>query len=89
VSRNLNRATVVVDTPLNPAMYAADREPVGLVKVSDRLVVLTLSVLDHEPVSGVIGVDRQGTPATIAARVAPEPVKTMLASCSLPENRVA
>jgi hypothetical protein len=56
-------------------MYAADREPVGLVKVSDRLVVLTLSILDHEPVSSVIGVDRQGTPATIAAGVAPEPIK--------------
>jgi len=70
-------------------MYAADREPVGLVKVSDRLVVLALSVLEHEPVSDVVGVDRQGTPATIAPRVPPEPVKTVLAPCGLPENRVA
>jgi hypothetical protein len=89
MGRNLDRSTVVVDAPLNPAMYAADREPVGLVKVSDRFVVLTLSILDHEPVSDVIGVDRQGTPATITPRIAPEPIKTVLAPCGLPENRIA
>jgi len=40
-------------------MYAADREDPGLIEVRERLVVLTLSILDHEPTGRVVGVYRQ------------------------------
>ncbi len=89
MSGNLDRSAVVVDASLDSAMYAADSEPVGLVEVSDGLVVLTLLVLDHEPVYRVVGIDRQGALATIAPRIAREPIKAVLTTRGLPEDRVA
>ncbi len=70
-------------------MYAADCEHVGLVEVRDRLVVLTLSILDHELTRRVVGVHRQGAPATIPPRIAGKPTEAMLTARRLPEDRVA
>jgi hypothetical protein len=70
-------------------MYAADCESVRLVEVSDGLVVLTLLILDHEPVLRIVGINRQGAPATIPPRIAGKPTEAMLTARRLSEDRVA
>ena len=68
--RNLDGPALVVYPSLDSAMCAADREHVRLVEVRNRLAVLTLSILDHEPTRSVIGVHRQGAAPPISSRVA-------------------
>jgi hypothetical protein len=70
VRGNLDGPALVVYPSLDSAMYAADREHVRLVEVRNRLVVLTLSILDHEPTRRVVGVHRQGATPPISSRVA-------------------
>jgi hypothetical protein len=70
-------------------MYAADREHVRLVEVRDRLVVLTLPVLDHEPACHVEGVYRQGPAPSISSGVADEPIKAVLTARGFADDRVA
>ncbi|MGH2902795.1 MAG: hypothetical protein ACRDK7_04320 [Solirubrobacteraceae bacterium] len=86
---NLGCSAVVVYVSLDSTMYAADRKHVRLVEVRDGLVVLSLSILDYEPVSRVVGVHRQGAPATIASGIARQPVKAVLTARGLAEDRVA
>lgn len=69
-------------------MHAADGEYVRLVEVRDRLVMLTLSVLDHEPMRRVVGVHRQAT-SPISSRVADQPIEAVLAARGFAEDRVA
>lgn len=70
-------------------MHAADREHVRLVEVRDRLVMLTLSVLDHEPMRRVVGVHRQGATPPISSSVADQPIEAVLGARALAEDRVA
>jgi hypothetical protein len=88
VRRNLDGPTLVVYPSLDSAMYAADGEHVGLVEVRDRLVVLTLSILDHELTRRVVGVHRQAT-SPISSRVADQPIEAVLAARGFAEDRVA
>ncbi|KJE25414.1 hypothetical protein FF36_00027 [Frankia torreyi] len=60
-------AAAVIDGPLLAAMDTAHRQPVGLVEVGSRPVVLDLAVLDHEAVVRPVGIDRQtDSPARLA-----------------------
>jgi hypothetical protein len=86
---NLGCPAFVVDASLDSTMYAADREPVRLVEMSDGLVVLTLLILDHKLVPLVIRIDRQGAPAAIPPRIAGKPPEAMLTARRLPEDHVA
>jgi hypothetical protein len=70
-------------------MHAADREHVRLVEVRDRLVVLALSILDHEPTRRVVGVYRQGAASSISSGVADEPIKAVLSASAFAEDGVA
>jgi hypothetical protein len=50
VGRELLLATLVVEAPLLTAVDAAHRQAIGLVEVSDGLVVLPLSIFDDQSV---------------------------------------
>ena len=74
---------------LDSTMHSADRQHAGLVEVGNGLVVLTLSILDHESMACVVGIHRKGAPRAIAARVADQPIEAVLTACRLLEDRVA
>jgi hypothetical protein len=63
--------------------------PIRLVEVRNRLVVLTLLVLDDETVIPVVGIDRKAKAATTRAGISQEPVEAMLTPCPLAEDLVA
>jgi hypothetical protein len=89
VDGNLCRSPVVVYAALDSTMHSADRQHAGLVEVGNGLVVLPLSILDHESMVCVVGIHRKGAPRAIAARVADQPIKAVLTACRLLEDRVA
>lgn len=73
VSGNLDLSALVIEPPLDSSMHAADREYVWLVEVGYGLIVLALSILDHEPMARIVGVYRQTPSHAIASRIADEP----------------
>jgi hypothetical protein len=89
VGGKLDLAALVVEPTLRPSIDSADRANVRLVEVGDGLVVLALSILDHEPAAGIVGVHRQAAALTVASRVADKPVEAMLPLSALAENLVA
>jgi hypothetical protein len=82
VPGNFFLAAAVVQRPLLATPHATDGH--SPVEERNRLGVLSLSVLDHELVVGVIGVDGQRGPT-----VANEPREPVLACPSLAEDLVA
>ncbi len=64
---------MVVDAYLLAAVYAADRELVGLVEQRDGGVVLELSVLDDETMIVVVGVDWKRPRAPVDTGITNEP----------------
>jgi hypothetical protein len=89
VGWNLDCAAFVIDLSLQPAMNTADGQHVRLVEVGDRFVVLALSVLDHKPVRCVVCIHRKGAPSAVAAWIAHQPIKAVLTTRGLTEDRVA
>jgi hypothetical protein len=89
VRGNLDGPALVIYPSLDSAMYAADREHVRLIEVGNGLVVLTLSILDHEPTCRVVGVHWQGAASPISSGVADEPIEAVLPTRGLAEDRVA
>jgi hypothetical protein len=89
VSRNLDCPAFIVYPALLSPMHTADSQHLGLVEVRHGLSVLTLLILDYELVARVVGIHGKGATSTITAGVAHEPIKAMLATRTLSEDRIA
>ncbi|MGW5367321.1 hypothetical protein ACWER6_03170 [Streptomyces sp. NPDC004009] len=89
MGRDLGLTAGVVQGPLLAPVDTADGEPVRLVEVRHRLVVLDLPVLDHQLVTGPIRVDRQPDPPAPASGVAEQPVEPVLRQGRFAENPIA
>jgi hypothetical protein len=89
VGGDLDVAALVVDPALLPPVNAADGGPIRLIEERDRLVVLALSVLDHELVLGVVGVNGQALSALLRIRVPGEPLELVLSQGLLAQELVA
>lgn len=70
-------------------MHSADGQPVGLVEVVQRLVVLPFAVLDDDVGAGPVAVDGKSDASPARARVAEKPVEPMLAKSVLCQHAVA
>jgi hypothetical protein len=75
VSRYLLLPAPVVKPALLATMDSTRGHPIRLVEVRNRLVVLTLPVLDDETVIPVVGIDGQADAATTRAAIPQEPVE--------------
>lgn len=89
VGRDLAVAALVVAAPLLTAVDAAHGHDRGLVEVCVGLVVLALAVLDHQPVSWVVGVHRELPVRAVLAGVAEQPLEGVLTRAALFEELVA
>ena len=79
----------VVERTLQAAMHTADGQPLGLVKVRNRLVVLALAVLHDQVGVRPVAVNRQPDLSPGRSCVAKKPVKAMLPNPGLPHYLVA
>lgn len=81
---------LVVERTLKPAMNSTDREDTWLIKVTDGLGVLTLTVLNNEIQSRVVGVYRKpNTSASASAWVSTQEIEAVFTKCGRPKDAVA
>jgi hypothetical protein len=78
VSGNQFLTSAVVDGPLLPAVYAADRQPVRFVEVRHGPVMLNLAVLNDQSMSRPVSINRQTNSTAPLARVTEQPIEPML-----------
>jgi hypothetical protein len=57
--------------------------------MADGLIVLALSILDHQSMPRVVGVHRKGARPTVASGVTDQPIEAVLAAWALSEDRIA
>lgn len=82
-------AAGVVECALKAAVDSADGRPIGLVEVSDGLVVLSLAILHDHLGFRPVAVDGQPGAGSGSAGVAKKPVEAMLTKPHLPQYLVA
>ena len=78
----------VVQRPLNSAVHTTHGQPIRLVEVWRRAIVLQLAVLDDNPCPWPVPVDRQPACRPILPWVAKQPFETMLSQALLPQHLI-
>jgi hypothetical protein len=89
VGRDEIVASRVIDGSLLTAMDPTHGESFGLVEERVGAVVLKLSVLDDELMVGPVPVDGETSALSVAARVAEQPVKSVLTGASRADDLIA
>ncbi|HEY7225501.1 MAG TPA: hypothetical protein VH561_18155 [Micromonosporaceae bacterium] len=89
VAWHLLIAAHVVQRTLNATVHATDGQDVGLVEVRHRPVMLEFAVLDHNATVRPVAVDRQSRATARLARVAAQPIETMLPAASVSQDLIA
>jgi hypothetical protein len=85
---DLHLTTGVVQCTLKSAMHAADSHAVRLVKVGHWPVVLDFAVLDGEGTTWPIAVNGQPHPTSGLARVAAQPLETVLPTAPMAKDLI-
>lgn len=82
-------AACVVQGSLYSSVNSADSEPFGFVEMRHRQVVLPLAVLHHQVRQRPVSIDRQPNATARSARVAREPVESVLTRANLAKHSIA
>lgn len=89
MSGNLRITPLVIQGSLKATVNSADRQPVRLVEMRHRFVVLPFAVLDNKPETGPVAIHRQSPPDAVPAGIAEEPIEAVLSERPVTENLVA